>query len=197
MEAQQPTGGKWVARAVYGLLLLVLVSVAWWALSESPPAEPPPLPAALSPVPRPPPPPPRDLDRDEPPPLAVQDEPLVPPPSEPLVPSRPPLPTVLTPRPPKHPVDPDALARESVLIDRARSEVKSEPETALKTLAEHKQTFPGGPLTREAELVRVEALLRLGRRDEAENLGRKLTAHDPSGPTGRTVERLLNDVRAH
>ena len=186
-----------MARAVYGLLLLVLVSVAWWALSESPPAEPPPLPAALSPVPRPPPPPPRDLDRDEPPPLAVQDELPVAPPPEPLVPSRPPVPTVLTPRPPKHPVDPDALARESVLIDRARSEVKSEPETALKTLAEHKQTFPGGPLTREAELVRVEALLRLGRRDEAENLGRKLTAHDPSGPTGRTVERLLNDVRAH
>jgi hypothetical protein len=197
MEARQPTGGKWVARAVYGLLLLVLVSVAWWALSESTPSEPPPLPTARSPASPPPPPPPRDLDRDEPPPLAVQDEPAAPPQFESSVPARPPVPTVLTPRPPKHPVDADALARESVLIDRARSEVKSDPETALKTLAEHKQTFPGGPLTREAELVRVEALLRLGRREEAENLGRKLTVHDPSGPTGRTVQRLLNDVRAH
>ena len=85
------------------------------------PSETAPLPTATSPVPRPPPPPPRDLlERDEPPPLAVQDEPGVPP-SEPLAPPRPMVPTVLTPRPPKAPGRP-RRPRAGVCVDRSRAQ---------------------------------------------------------------------------
>jgi hypothetical protein len=96
------------------------------------------------------------------------------------------------PRLPNHPVDQEALAQESALITRARDEVKSDPETALKTIAEHQQKFPKGELAQDAELVRVEALLRLGRRPEAEALARKLTARD--GALRKTVERLLAGI---
>ena len=94
---------------------------------------------------------------------------------------------------PNHPVDPEALARESELINRARAEVTADPLTALKTLAEHHQKFPQGELVEEEELTRVEALLRLGRRQEAERLARKLTDHD--GALKKPLDRLLTDVR--
>jgi len=194
MTAQQPAGGKWVARALYGLMLLVLISVGWWAIGESTPEAPPPPPREVTtpPVPRRPPPPP---ERDDPPPLAVDVEPPSAPPTEPLTAPPPPVTPHSLIRPPKHPVDPEVLAREKVLLERARAEVTSDPETALKSLAEHKRLFPKGPLAQEAELVHVEALLRLGRRPEAEVLGRKLSARD-EGVT-RAVERLLRDVRSN
>ena len=94
---------------------------------------------------------------------------------------------------PNHPVDPEALARESELITRARAEVIADPLTALKTLAEHHQKFPQGELVQEEDLTRVEALLRLGRRQEAETLARKLSAH--GGALKKPLDRLLTDVR--
>ena len=188
----QPAGGKGVARAVYGLVLLMLVAVAWWALSETAPPEPAPS-IATVPVTPPPAAERRDLERDAPPPpLEVQT-------GTPFEPStttpRTPGPSVLTPRPPKHLLDPDGLARESALLARARGEVTSEPESALKTLAERHQAFPAGAFEQEAELVHVEALLRLGRRQEAESLGRKLMARDQR--VSRTVERLLASVTSN
>lgn len=194
MEARQPASGKWVARAIYGLLLLVTLSVAWWALGESAPDAPvsegtPTGPAA----PRSPALPSLERERDEPPRLAaVADAPEPAAPSAPSLVALPAVPAPSTPRPPKHPVDADAFARESALIARARGELPSTPEAALKTLAEHQQAFPGGVLKRDADLLHVEALLRLGRRQEAENLGRKLVSRDEG--VGRAVERLLRDV---
>lgn len=195
MEARQPAGGKWVARAIYGLLLLVVLTVGWWALSESAPEAPAAEVTQPAPTAPPPPLPSLDRERDEPPPIAAVAEATEPPAPSAPSPSpapRPSLPTPSTPRPPKHPVDADAFARESELIARARAELPSTPETALKTLAEHQQAFPAGALKRDAELMRVEALLRLGRREEAEKLGRKLVSRDQG--VGRDVERLLRDV---
>lgn len=123
------------------------------------------------------------------------------PPSVPAVPSVaepepepvPPPAFVPMPRLPRPPVDPEALARETVLIDRARAELKTDPQTALKSLVEHQQLFPQGALEGEMHLVELEALLRLGRRQEAEELARKLTARDAA--TKKPVQKLLDGVR--
>lgn len=93
-------------------------------------------------------------------------------------------------RAPKQPIDPETLARQTALLIRARGEVKAEPERALKTLVEFDQQFAQSD---DAELVRLEAFLRLGRRDEAETLGRKLIAKDAA--VKKPVEQLLSRVR--
>lgn len=170
---------KWVLTAA----LLVSLGAAWWALREDPPQ-----PTAVTAPPtqqpsRPPPPPERD-DFD-PPPLPPSPTPelaVAPPPQNPIA--------ISTPRPPKHPIDPEAFARQTALLERALEEVKSEPERALKTLVEFEQQFP---LSDDAELVHLEAFLRLGRREEAETLGRKLIAQDAA--LKKPVEQLLSRVR--
>ncbi len=43
------------------------------------------------------------------------------------------------------------------------------------------------------ELVRIEALLRLGQKKEAETAGRKLLGRDPAAK--KAYERLISDVR--
>ena len=182
---------KWVARGVYGTTLLLALGLAWWALHEDAPV---PVVVAAPQVARPPPPPPPPPARgddgapvDAPPPLPVE------PPSRAVPPVLIASPAPTGPRLPNHPVDQEALARESELIDRARAEVTLDPLTALKTLAEHHQNFPQGLLAKEEELTRVEALLRLGRRQEAERLAHKLKAFD--GSLQKTLDRLLIDVR--
>lgn len=183
MQAPRPTSVKWIARAVYGLVFVAVVSASWWALREDPPAPsvtvPEPVPVRARE--------PKVVEVVEAPPPPEEPERALPPPDA-LAP-----PVLSTPRPPKHPVD----ARESGLLDRARSLVQADPEAALKALAEHRQAFPSGALLPDAELVHVEALLRLGRREEAEKLGKKLVARDRSGTLSRSVERLLADVRSN
>ena len=94
-----------------------------------------------------------------------------------------------------HPVDPEALARESALLEHAKLQVKTDPERALRSLTEHRQLFPESEREQDFELVRLEAFLRLGRRDEAERLGKKLTARDAAAR--KFVDQLLNDVQPH
>jgi TolA-binding protein len=188
MSAQQPSGGKWVARALYGILLVVLLSVAWWATRESGDETPP----SVVSVPSLPPPRPPSVDERAEPPLPLAPRAVQEPEAPPVEPSTttpwPAPPSLSPPRPPKHPVS----TGQKMLLERARSEVKSDPDTALKTLAEYKQAFPGSPVAQEAELIHLEALLRLGRKQEAESLGRRLIAHDQSA--SRSVERLLSEV---
>ena len=90
------------------------------------------------------------------------------------------------------PAVPEAIATESALLDRARSEAKSRPEAALESLIEYRKRFPEGQLRVQAELVRLEAFLRLGKRTESENLARKLIAHDPT--LRPQVEQLTSDA---
>ncbi|MDP1829348.1 MAG: hypothetical protein Q8L48_39145 [Archangium sp.] len=169
---------KW---AVLAAAVMVCLGAAWWALSDDPPQ--PGTVTAPLPAPQPsrPPPPPEREDFDPPP------SPTPPAPSEVVVAPPPPMPAgIPTPRPPMQPIDP----RQTALLDRARQEAKSEPDRALKTLVEFEQQFP---LSYDAEVVRLEVLLRLGRRDEAEALGRELIAKDAA--MKKPVERLLSRVR--
>jgi hypothetical protein len=97
------------------------------------------------------------------------------------------------PRPGKSLPDPEALARENALLERARHEVTEDPERALRSVLEHEQLFPDGALARDAKLVELEAFLRLGRTQDAQTLARKLTANDSGAK--KAVKRLLSEVR--
>jgi hypothetical protein len=110
--------------------------------------------------------------------------------AQPEQPSEPAPPTVRRPVPAVQD-DPDTLAKELALVDRARSQRTSAPAEALQTLAEYDAQFPKGALTQEASLVRIEALLSLGRRAEAEAFARTLIAKDRGGLLKKRVEALL------
>jgi hypothetical protein len=89
---------------------------------------------------------------------------------------------------------PDAggdLAREADLLERARVIAPSDPGGALVVLSQHERAFPRGSLVLERELLAVDALLRLGRRADAEARARSLRARAPGSLYTRRLEHLL------
>lgn len=100
---------------------------------------------------------------------------------------------VTPPVPPKKvPVtDDDALARELALLDEARLQVAKAPRAALTTLDRHRAQFSRGALKLEADLLRVEAQLNLGRRAEAARLAEALKKADTEGLVHDRLERLF------
>lgn len=84
------------------------------------------------------------------------------------------------------------LRDEVVLLDRARAEIARGATTeALATLAKHDATYPRGFLGSEAEVLRIEALVRAGRTAEATSRGEALLAREPNGPHAQRVRTLL------
>ncbi|MER2560499.1 MAG: hypothetical protein ABTQ32_07275 [Myxococcaceae bacterium] len=86
---------------------------------------------------------------------------------------------------------PDSLARELTLLDTARKQLGT-PSAALSTLDTYGKEFPKGSMRTEAALVRLEVLMKLNRRAEAEKLARSLIAADRDGLVKRRVSKLLD-----
>ncbi|MBL8920265.1 MAG: hypothetical protein JNJ54_15470 [Myxococcaceae bacterium] len=105
-------------------------------------------------------------------------------------------PLVLPPAAPRRTVveDDDALAREVRLLDQARASVEKEPARTLTLLEKHRREFPAGALVVEAELVRIEAYLKSGRRVDAERIAERLIATSPDGPVAARARRLLGEA---
>jgi hypothetical protein len=110
-------------------------------------------------------------------------------PSE-ILPKQPaPRTTAARPRAPDPAAD---LAREVELLDAARRAVASgNPGRALATLDAYERQFAHPNLRPEASLVRLEALLALGRNDEASRFGRSLLDGQPDGPYARRIRSLF------
>lgn len=123
------------------------------------------------------------------PPVAPRE---VTPPPEPVIETPPPPVVSEPPKPP--PEEPDLLAAEVRLVDEARGKLLDSPLEALKVLERHRRRFPKGALKVEADLVRVEALLRSGRRDEAGKVSKKLISADPNGPVAARAQRLMESL---
>jgi len=70
-------------------------------------------------------------------------------------------------------------------------QVTHEPKTAMATLDRHRTAFPRGALKLEADVLRVEALLRLGRRDDAIRLATSLEKADREGLVQDRLKRLM------
>ena len=70
--------------------------------------------------------------------------------------------------------DADVLAKEASLLEAARAALTVDPTRALALLDRYGQEFPRGQLAAERNVLRVDALRRLGRVDEAQADGRAL-----------------------
>ena len=87
---------------------------------------------------------------------------------------------------------PGALADETDLIERARASLRTDPARALELSREHARRFPQGQLRSAGQVVAIEALLRLGRRDEARASAEAFFAQAPDGLYAERIRRLLD-----
>lgn len=60
---------------------------------------------------------------------------------------------------------------ESELLESARRLLKAEPQRALRLTEEHARLYPKGALSQEREIIAIEALSRLGKRESAKARG--------------------------
>lgn len=87
-----------------------------------------------------------------------------------------------------------SIAREIALIDRARTSIaKGAPKSALATLDEYDVACPGGTLSLEASVLRIEALAAAGDHDGAAGRARSfLERHPRSTYDARVRAHLTN-----
>jgi hypothetical protein len=169
----------WLAAA--GIVGVVIVGVVLRSpgpevrpLEAPEPVEVKPLPSApevTSPPPEPPPAPER-------PTVPSPPRPSSPTPAAPSAPSETP-----TPRP--------SVADELALVSAARAALSTDPTSALLLADEHATTFPDGQLSQEAEVVAVQALVGLGRGDEARARVDRFRARWPSSAHLRRLEGMV------
>jgi len=86
-----------------------------------------------------------------------------------------------------------SLEREILLLERARQLMKVNPAMALSALDQHRREFSSGTLVLERQFLEVEALLQLGRRDQAIARAADLRARAPGSLYERRLTQLLND----
>jgi hypothetical protein len=113
---------------------------------------------------------------------------------EPLAPAIPRSDPLSARRPPASaaPSEDDGVEREAALLESARRSLH-EPSQALSLLARHQHEFPRGVLAVERELLVIEALVRAGRRGEAEKRGAQLRIRAPGNLYAERLERLLGN----
>lgn len=88
---------------------------------------------------------------------------------------------------------PDDLMAELVFVDGARKALASKDATAaLASLAAYDAKFPRGTMRTDAQLLKLEALLLVGKRSDAEALGKKVTTTTDSELVRERVKRLLD-----
>jgi hypothetical protein len=79
-------------------------------------------------------------------------------------------------------------------LDRAHTLLSINPAQALRAADAHAAAFPGGALSAERELIAVDALLRLGRKDEARRRGADLLRRFPETIYHQRLRSLLGNM---
>jgi outer membrane protein assembly factor BamD (BamD/ComL family) len=88
------------------------------------------------------------------------------------------------------------LREEIRLLDQARAAVRAGTfEQGLKLLERYDRRFPRGQFRQEAQVLRVEALERSGKKDAAFVLGKKFLAEHPESPHVERVESVTGSKR--
>ncbi len=86
----------------------------------------------------------------------------------------------------------DALDREIARVAAARAALgKNDAEETLRLLDEYDREFPRGAFAVEVSVLRIEALLRTGRTEEARRLGSKFLSEHREGAFARRVSASL------
>lgn len=122
-------------------------------------------------------------------------------PKAPAAPSRPSQPSVddvawpSAPPPAEAPAhEASTLADELVLLERARRSLSSDPRATLSALDEHGRRFPSGVLAVERELMTLDALRRVGRKEEARRSAAAWLSRDPTGLHAPRVRAILESL---
>ncbi len=103
----------------------------------------------------------------------------------PATPLRPPL---------RHPPPPSCNPRSCFSISPASPSWRGTASAPLTLLRDYDARFPDGALRSEATMLRIEALIATGRRDEAARLGRSVIDRDPDGPYVARIRSLLGET---
>lgn len=182
------------ALALAGAVVAGVAVVAMRAASAPPPAEPPPPATSLAAPPTsalvPPPPVPRPAEEPAPSeeePGAARDLPEAPP-AAPAVLKR------ARGAASASPAAEDTLAAESALVGRARATLDASPGEALALLEDHARRFPRGELAAERDFLKIKALRRLGRADEARQHARTYATKHPSSPYAPAARTILGEL---
>ncbi|WP_438027232.1 hypothetical protein [Sorangium sp. So ce233] len=86
----------------------------------------------------------------------------------------------------------DALGEQVAMIDRARHALGAgDAAGCLAALDAHDARFPRSAMGEEATVLRIEALIRLGDRARAADLGQRFLASRPTSPHAAGVRALL------
>lgn len=86
------------------------------------------------------------------------------------------------------------IAEEARILESARALLASNPTAALREVEAHASTFPQGALRTERELLRIEALVRAGRKEEAQNLRIAFLAQNASVAHTRKLRSIFGEV---
>ncbi|MDF2696071.1 MAG: hypothetical protein K0S65_4454 [Labilithrix sp.] len=181
--------GYLVRTRLYPLVIVGIGAFSAWQLHTFGEATPTPGPVVTQvAVPAPP-----EVSTVEPPSVAVEALPALPPSQSSEAPARP-----VTQRPSTSSssaaLRPKARADdEFALIRSAEAALESSPSRALASAEEHARSFPSGQFVQEREVIAVEALTRLGRTDEAKLRANALLLRFPRAPYVSRLERALGE----
>lgn len=101
--------------------------------------------------------------------------------------------TSLAPSASAHEVaDPDL---EAPLLRSAQDALRGNPGEALAKAQEHAKKYPRGLLVQEREVIAIEALLKLGRRDEAVGRSVRFSKSFPGSTHQRRIDALLGETK--
>jgi hypothetical protein len=84
-----------------------------------------------------------------------------------------------------------AVPTEADLLRRAQEALRDAPARALALVEEHASLYRTGALAQERDVIGVEALIRLGRRDQARAAAQRFLDEHPDSPHRGHVEALL------
>ncbi|MEZ4297899.1 MAG: hypothetical protein R3B70_23285 [Polyangiaceae bacterium] len=77
------------------------------------------------------------------------------------------------------------------MLDRAQKALSGRPGEALSIAEEHGRRFPKGGLAPEREVIAIQALAALGRREEARGRAERFRAAHPGSAYLRRIDVLL------
>ena len=88
---------------------------------------------------------------------------------------------------------PSSLGEEIALFDRARTALDGgDANGALALVDTYERRFPSGAFAQEAEVLRVQALLRKGDRTGASRVGERFLAAHPTSPHAARIRAILS-----
>jgi hypothetical protein len=167
-----------------GVIATLIVAGGIWYAARSPGEAPPPVtPAAVASVVGAPSPTAHKTERPDPiPTVSVDDLPTLAPSAQPRAKSA----------PPPAASAPEAAGESDLsLLRRAQGTLGSDPAGALALCGTHERTFPRSPYAQEREVMTIEALIRLGRRSEAESRADAFARAFPKSGHNRRIDSLL------